>query len=82
MSDRHLNAAILDVMAWDRGYEAATLKAMFPDVSMDTLREAMHALWIDRRVERIGASGWKRHESRWDAQPVAAPTRSSTCRQA
>ena len=79
MSDRHLNAAILDVMASDRGYDAATLKALFPDISMDTLREAMHALWIDRRVERIGASGWKRHESRWDGQPVAAPTRLSTC---
>jgi hypothetical protein len=78
MSDRQLNAAILDVMAWDRGYEAATLKAMFPDVSMDTLREAMHALWIDRRVERIGTSGWKRHQSRWDGQSVAPPICSST----
>jgi hypothetical protein len=74
VSDRRLIAAILDVMEWGRCYEAGTLKAMFPDISMDTLREALHALWIDRHVERVGVSGWKRYESRWDRQPVAAPT--------
>ena len=73
MSDRRLIAAILDVMEWDRAYEAGTLKAMFPDISMDTLREALHALWIDRRVERVGASGWRRFESRWDGSPASAP---------
>jgi hypothetical protein len=72
VSDRQLIAAILDVMEWGRGYETATLKAMFPEISMDTLREALHALWIDRRVERVGAFGWKRHESRWNGQPVPA----------
>jgi hypothetical protein len=77
MSDRRLIAAILDVMEYDRGYEAATLKASFPDISMDTLREALHALWIDRHVERVGASGWKRYESRWNRQPVMVLTRSS-----
>ena len=74
MSDRRLIAALLDVMEWDRSYEAVTLKSMFPDISMDTLREALHALWIDRRVERVGASGWRRQESRWDGQPVPAPS--------
>jgi hypothetical protein len=73
VSDRRLIAAILDVMEWDRAYEAGTLKAMFPDISMDTLREALHALWIDRRVERVGASGWRRFESRWDGSPASAP---------
>ena len=77
MSDRRLIVAILDVMEWDRSYEAATLKGMFPDISMDTLREALHELWIDRHVERVGASGWKRYESRWDGQPVTAPTSAS-----
>ena len=72
MSDRRLIAAILDVMEWDRSYEATSLKAMFPDISMDTLREALHALWIERRVERVGASGWRRFESTWDGRPAAA----------
>jgi hypothetical protein len=74
VSNRRLIAAILDVMEWDRSYEAATLKTMFPDISMDTLREALHALWIDRRVERVGTSGWRRQESRWDGRPVPAPS--------
>ena len=46
MSDRRLIAAILNVMEWDRAYEASSLKAMFPDISMDTLREALHSLWV------------------------------------
>ena len=78
MSNRRLIAAILDVMERDRGYEAATLKALFPDISMDTLREALHELWIDRRVERVGVSGWKRHESRSNGQPAPASAISST----
>jgi hypothetical protein len=72
VSNRGLIAAILDVMEWDRSYEASSLKTMFPDISMDTLREALHSLWIDRRVERVGASGWRRQESRWDGRPVEA----------
>ena len=78
MSDRRLIAAILNVMEWDRSYEASSLKAMFPDISMDTLREALHSLWIDRRVERVGASGWRRQESSWDGRPVEAPSTSSS----
>jgi len=78
VSDRRLIAAILNVMEWDRAYEASSLKAMFPDISMDTLREALHSLWIDRRVERVGASGWRRQESRWDGRPVEAPSTSSS----
>ena len=71
MSDRRLIAALLDVMEWDRAYEAVALHAMFPDTSMDSLREALHALWIDRRVERVGVSGWRRQESRCDGRPAA-----------
>ena len=74
MSDCRLAAAILDVMEWNRAYEAGTLKAMFPDISMDTLREALHSLWIDRHVERVGVSGWRRFESRWDGSPASMPT--------
>jgi hypothetical protein len=69
---RRSNAALLDVMEWDRAYETVALHAMFPDISMDALREALHALWIDRRVERVGVSGWRRHESRSPAlQPAS-----------
>jgi hypothetical protein len=63
VSDRRLITALLNVMEWDRAYEAVTLKAMFPNTSMDSLREALHALWIDRRVERVGMCGWRRQES-------------------
>ena len=77
MSDRRLITALLDVMEWDRSYEAVALQAMLPDTSMDSLREALHALWIDRRVERVGLSGWRRQESRWDGQPIPAPTEST-----
>jgi hypothetical protein len=74
VSNRRLIAALLDVMEWDRSYEAVALKALFPDISMDTLREALHALWIDRRVERVGVSAWRRQESQWDGRPVPAPS--------
>ena len=77
MSDRRLITALLDVMEWDRSYEAVALHAMFPNTSMDSLREALHALWIDRRVERVGLSGWRRQESRWDGQPIPAPNEST-----
>ena len=77
MSDRRLITALLDVMEWDRSYEAVALHAMLPNTSMDSLSEALHALWIDRRVERVGLSGWRRQESRWDGQPIPAPTEST-----
>jgi hypothetical protein len=64
-----LLATVLDVMESDRAYEALTLHALCPNASMDSLREALHALWIDRRVERVGASGWRRQESSWDGTP-------------
>jgi hypothetical protein len=70
VSDRRLIAALLDVMEWDRKYEVFTLHAMFPNTSMDSLREALHALWIDRRVERVGVHGWRRQESRYDGRPI------------
>jgi hypothetical protein len=65
-----LVATILRVMEWNRAYEALTLQALCPDTSMDALREALHVLWIERRVERVGASGWRRQESRWDGRPA------------
>jgi hypothetical protein len=77
VSDRRLIAALLDVMEWDREYEAVALHANFPNTSMDSLRAALHALWIDRRVERVGVSGWRRQESRRDGRAVPAPSEST-----
>jgi hypothetical protein len=59
-----LATAVLEVLEPDRLYEASDLHARFPDNSMDTLRDAMHALWLERRVERVGALGWRRQESK------------------
>jgi hypothetical protein len=55
--------AILDRMEADRLYEPQDLRAFVPDTSVERLREVMHELWINRQVERVGYSGWRRHRS-------------------
>jgi len=68
---------ILNRMEPDRPYEALDLRALVPDSSAERLREAMHELWVNRQVERVGSSGWLRHRSApphdqpIDAQPDA-----------
>jgi hypothetical protein len=59
---------ILDRMEGDRRYEVLDLRAFVPDASAEGLREVMHALWINRQVERVGYSGWRRHRSASDNQ--------------
>ena len=54
---------ILDRMEPDRRYEPQQLRAFLPDASVERLREIMHELWINRQVERVGYSGWRRHRS-------------------
>ena len=54
---------ILDRMEPDRCYESLDLGAFVPDTSAEGLREVMHELWVDRQVERVGYSGWRRHRS-------------------
>jgi hypothetical protein len=54
---------ILDRMEPDCCYEAAELRAFAPDASADGFREVMHELWVNRQVERVGYSGWRRHRS-------------------
>jgi len=54
---------ILESMEPDRLYKPADLRAFLPDASVEVLREIMHELWIDRQVERVGPSGWRRHRS-------------------
>jgi len=56
-------SVILDRMDPDRAYEPPDLRAFVPDASVERLREIMHELWINRRVERVGHSGWRRHGS-------------------
>jgi hypothetical protein len=54
---------ILERMEPDLRYESEDLRAFAPDTSSERLRETMHELWINRQVERVGHSGWRRHRS-------------------
>jgi len=54
---------ILDRMVADRRYDEKDLRAFVPDAGSEVLREVMHELWINRQVERVGDSGWRRHRS-------------------
>ena len=69
----------------DRRYEALELRAFAPDASAEKLREAMHELWVNRQVERVGYSGWQRHRSTsphqkpLDAQPDPGDVAQVSC---
>jgi hypothetical protein len=54
---------ILDRMEPDRRYEVQDLRALGGHTSNEGLREVMHELWVNRQVERVGDSGWRRHRS-------------------
>ena len=54
---------ILDRMEPDRRYEPLDLRGFVPEIGVEHLREIMHELWVNRHVERTGASGWRRHRS-------------------
>ena len=54
---------ILDRMDPDRRYEPQDLRALVPENSVERLREIMHELWINRHVERVGSTAWRRHRS-------------------
>lgn len=56
-------SVILERMKPDRRYGPQELLAFVPDTSIERLREIMHELWINREVERVGYSGWRRHRS-------------------
>lgn len=70
---------ILDRMEPDRCYAAPDLRAFLPNASVEGFREAMHELWVNREVERVGYSGWQRqrsapaHEAPVDARQDAPP---------
>jgi hypothetical protein len=63
-------AAVLNRMEPDRAYDASEIRAFLPEISMEAVRETMHELWVDRRVERFGYSGWRRLQSRCAAGEV------------
>lgn len=55
--------SILDRLEPERTYEVLDLRIFMPDAGAETLREIMQELWINRQVERVGDSGWRRHLS-------------------
>ena len=66
-------AFILKRMEPGRRYEPEDLQAFVPDTGIERVRDIMHELWINRQVERVGLSGWRRHRS---AAPHASRERS------
>ncbi len=62
---------ILDRMEPDRRYEPQDLLVFVPDTSIERLREIMHELWLNRQVERVEYSGWRRHRSAGPARPAS-----------
>jgi hypothetical protein len=64
---------ILERMDPDLGYELSELREFVPELSMESLREVMHELWIARHVERFRESGWQRARS-MGSQPASMTT--------
>jgi hypothetical protein len=56
-------SVILERMEPDLLYGPDDLRAFLPDTTDERLREIMHELWINRQVERVDYSGWRRHRS-------------------
>ena len=54
---------VLARMEPDRRYEPQDLAALVPNISMEALREVMHELWVNRQVERVDYTAWKRQRS-------------------
>jgi hypothetical protein len=54
---------ILERMEAGRRYDTDDLRAVMPRASVERLRELMHELWVNRHVERVGHTGWRRHQS-------------------
>ena len=69
---------IVDRMEPDRPYQPSDLRALAPGASVESLREVMHELWVNRQVERVGYAGWQRHRS---APPLHAATSKSPAKQ-
>ena len=66
-------SVILERMEPDLLYGPDDLRAFLPDTTVERLREIMHELWINRQVERVDHSGWRRHRSASPRAPHASP---------
>ena len=64
---------ILDRMEPDRLYKPQDIQVFVPDTSVERLREVMQELWVNRQVERVGYSGWRRHRSAPPHLPRSVP---------
>ncbi len=69
---------VVDRMESDRCYAVQDIRALCPDAGIECIREIMHELWIQRRVERVGNLAWRRHRS---APPHAARPAASANRE-
>jgi hypothetical protein len=68
--------AIVERMEPDRRYGPQDLQTFVPGVNGERLREIMHELWIDRQVERVGYSAWRRVRSEPPHRPGPASAES------
>ena len=70
--------SVLERMEPQRSYEPKELRAFAPDLSVEELHDVMRELWVQRQVERVGYSGWRRDRS---LSPATETTlHSGTCR--
>jgi hypothetical protein len=69
--------SVLERMEPQRSYEPTELRAFAPDLSVEELHDVMRELWVQRQVERVGYSGWRRDRS---LSPVTETTLQSGSR--
>jgi hypothetical protein len=68
---------VLDRMEPDHRYEAQDLRAFVPEIGGERLRDVMHELWVNRQVERVEHSGWRRHRSASPHAPRSVSARAA-----
>jgi len=56
--------SILEQMEPHSIYEPKDLRVFAPDMTLEGLHDVMRELWVQRQVERVGYSGWRREQSR------------------
>jgi hypothetical protein len=55
--------SILEQMDPNSIYDAQELRAFAPELTPEGLHDVMRELWVQRQVERVGYSGWRRERS-------------------
>jgi len=64
--------SILEQMEVHRSYEPKELRAFAPEMTLEAVQDVMRELWVQRQVERVGYSGWRRERS---PSPASEPPR-------